>query len=120
MAEIFAATCLQRPWNSSPQSRNQPTISSNKSKVQAQCELHVPHGLGDVEDLTRGIARIRAVGHEVGEIGDVENVEILPPELEIRALSHFEVLKERPVVHLHAGRAQRVAGGVAEFVWRRY
>jgi hypothetical protein len=62
-------------------------------KIQAQRELHVPHGLGDVEDLTRGIAGIHVIGHEVGKIGNVENVEILPPELRIGAFGHPEILK---------------------------
>jgi hypothetical protein len=62
-------------------------------KIQAQRELHIPHGLGDVEDLTRGIAGIRVIGYEVGKIGKVENVEILPPELQIGAVGHTEILK---------------------------
>jgi hypothetical protein len=51
------------------------------SEIQTQRKLHIPHRLGDVENLTCGISGVHAVGYEVGEIGNVKDIEVLPPEL---------------------------------------
>src|SRR5207247_4260108 len=103
-------TASPQPALSRTEPRAQQAVPTNASfnkrlESQPQGELHIAHGLGNVENLARGIPGIGAVDHEVGEIGDVENIEILPPELQVGALGQLEILEERPVVHLYAGCA---------------
>src|SRR3989442_3410320 len=81
--------------------------------AQAEGKLHIAHGVRNTDNFACR-AGINCTIHEGREVGTVEEVKVLPAELQFGSLGDLEVLEKRPVGDGHARGTEGVLGGVTE------
>src|SRR5690242_2352717 len=106
-ARFMAAPAAVAPRKMPPQAE----VSAARSEYQLQCELPLP-GRVCRTDRAEGGARDLRVRN--AEIGVVQNVEELRPELQPRPLPNVEVLVDGEIPLVELGRTKRIAPHIAE------